>query len=97
MRLSAAMKNTVLHAVRESFGDVSVFLFGSRVDDSKRGGDIDIAIKSDLVKDEFMKKKLKFQTLLFRVDFEIPVDVVQLTGTTSDLLEREVSHGIELR
>jgi len=44
-----------------------------------------------------MKKKLKFQTLLFRVDFEIPVDVVQLTGTMSDLLEREVSHGIELR
>ncbi len=95
MRLSAAMKNTVLHAVRESFGDVDVFLFGSRVDDSRRGGDI--AIKSDLIKDEFMKKKLKFQTLLFRVDFEIPVDVVQLTGTMSDLLEREVSHGIELR
>jgi len=97
MRLSNKMKDILLHAAKESFGDVDIFLFGSRVDDSRRGGDIDIAIKTDLEKEEFNKKRLQFQTLLFRLDFEIPVDVVQLTDTMNELLKLEVSHGIELR
>lgn len=97
MRLSNKMKDILLHAAKESFGDVDIFLFGSRVDDSRRGGDIDIAIKTDLEKEEFSKKRLQFQTLLFRLDFEIPVDVVQLTDTMNELLKLEVSHGIELR
>ena len=56
MRLSDRLKNLILSAVDSSFGDVQIYLFGSRVDDSRKGGDIDIALSVDMSKDEFRKK-----------------------------------------
>jgi predicted nucleotidyltransferase len=45
MRLTAQQKATVKTTVAEIFGpDAQVRLFGSRVDDTKRGGDIDLLI-----------------------------------------------------
>ena len=35
-------------AASYGFGESDIYLFGSRVDDDKRGGDIDIAIDTDL-------------------------------------------------
>ncbi len=46
MRINGAEKGVILKAVHSVDGEASVWLFGSRVDDSKRGGDIDIAIRS---------------------------------------------------
>ncbi len=37
MRLSTLIKE----ATSSSFGDTDIFLFGSRVDDGKKGGDIE--------------------------------------------------------
>ncbi|WP_295885820.1 nucleotidyltransferase domain-containing protein [uncultured Thiohalocapsa sp.] len=52
MRLDPATIAPVLQAVRESFGDTAqVWLFGSRTDDAKRGGDIDLYIETDLDRD----------------------------------------------
>lgn len=45
MRLTEAERCAIKSAVAEYFGtDLPVRLFGSRVDDTKRGGDIDIAV-----------------------------------------------------
>jgi len=45
MRLSDFERETLKHAAMESFGgDVCVRLFGSRVDDSRKGGDIDLLV-----------------------------------------------------
>ena len=45
MRITADQQAIVLATVAENFGsDAQVRLFGSRVDDSKRGGDIDLLI-----------------------------------------------------
>ena len=45
MRLTQAQQAAIRCASAEIFGaDVGVWLFGSRVDDSKRGGDIDILL-----------------------------------------------------
>lgn len=46
MRLSEREKSVVIGAARRHFGEqVSVWLFGSRVRDEARGGDIDLLIE----------------------------------------------------
>jgi predicted nucleotidyltransferase len=45
MRLTAEQQSAIRSTVAETFGDAaSVWLFGSRVDDSARGGDMDLLI-----------------------------------------------------
>jgi predicted nucleotidyltransferase len=44
MRIDKRTASTLVEIAREHFGDVEVRLFGSRLDDSRRGGDIDIQI-----------------------------------------------------
>jgi len=42
-----ATTSTIRTAVAETFGeDANIWLFGSRVDDNKRGGDIDLLIET---------------------------------------------------
>lgn len=46
MRLNPLQINVIQHAVSELAGkDVIVRLFGSRVDDNARGGDIDLLVE----------------------------------------------------
>jgi len=45
MRITTAQNESIRHIVTELAGeDASVILFGSRVDDSKRGGDLDLMV-----------------------------------------------------
>jgi|GEM_PF-1709277 len=47
MRLTPAQINIIRNATRQNFGqDALIWLFGSRVDDSKRGGDVDLYIET---------------------------------------------------
>jgi len=47
MRLSIAQQQSILQATRQNFGaDVKVWLFGSRVDDARRGGDVDLYVET---------------------------------------------------
>ncbi|NCO02133.1 MAG: nucleotidyltransferase domain-containing protein [Epsilonproteobacteria bacterium] len=78
MRLSKRIQNIIKKAVFENFGDVKVYLFGSRTDDTKKGGDIDIAIDTQIDKEEFRKKKIQFFVSLLRVDFDLKIDLVQM-------------------
>jgi predicted nucleotidyltransferase len=48
MRLSPDQQSAIRTTVAETFGDeASIWLFGSRVDDNKRGGDIDLLIETN--------------------------------------------------
>ena len=49
MRITEEAKNAIIDAVKSADPDAKVWLFGSRVDDSKKGGDIDIGILSSNV------------------------------------------------
>ena len=47
MRLSTSQIETIREAARKNFGaEASVWLFGSRVDDTKRGGDVDLYVET---------------------------------------------------
>ncbi|MBU0560986.1 MAG: nucleotidyltransferase domain-containing protein [Bacteroidetes bacterium] len=61
---------------KEYFGNnAKVYLFGSRVDDQKKGGDIDLYIETDMKSDVF-KQKLKMLGMLHRVLGEQKIDIV---------------------
>ena len=48
MRLTAKQAEVISSAVREIYGEDSrLWLFGSRVDDTRRGGDIDLLVRPD--------------------------------------------------
>lgn len=49
MRLSAKQRDLITAVLHEKFGAASqIWLFGSRVDDTRRGGDIDLYIEPEL-------------------------------------------------
>jgi len=68
-----------------SFGDVDIYFFGSRVDDSKKGGDIDLAVS----KEQFRQYKIQFITALIRMDLDLKIDVVSY-HTGDELLREEI-------
>ena len=96
MRLSQKLKKRIINTVYEVFGRVDIYLFGSRVDDEKRGGDIDLALDIMLSKKEFRRKKAAFYAKLVRMDFLYDVDLVSF-HTKDTLLQNEIqNHHIKL-
>lgn len=89
MRLSKRVIDILLENILKSFGNVDIYLFGSRTDDTKKGGDIDLAIDVELSKEEFRKKKSLFLSLLARIDFAYKIDVVNF-NTKDELLYGEI-------
>lgn len=48
MRLTPTQHQCILQATHQNFGaDANVWLFGSRVDDARRGGDVDLYVETD--------------------------------------------------
>ena len=61
MRLSSDEAQTLKSTLRFLSNSAKLYLFGSRVDDSKRGGDIDLlVISSELSKQDLRKLKFDF-------------------------------------
>jgi hypothetical protein len=46
MRITAIEKGALVHSVRQADPNARIWLFGLRLDDLKKGGDIDIAVLS---------------------------------------------------
>jgi predicted nucleotidyltransferase len=91
MRLSKRVINILQENIQKSFGDVQIYLFGSRTDDNKKGGDIDLAIKSNLSRENFRKKKSLFLAMLIRIDFDYQIDIVDF-NTKDELLYYEIQN-----
>ena len=57
MRLEKKYIDYIKRTAKDMFGeDAKVYLFGSRIDKEKKGGDIDIYIETNLKKNIFDKK-----------------------------------------
>ena len=95
MRLSPYLKKAILQASDKAFGECEVILFGSRVDDSKNGGDFDIAIKKAIHLEHFKEAKVQFFKYLLLRDLDLPIDLV-LYDKANALLKREIDNGKRL-
>ncbi|CAK0771503.1 DNA polymerase III subunit beta [Gammaproteobacteria bacterium] len=77
MRLTNQQKTAILAACRRHFGDAECWLFGSRVNDAKRGGDIDLYIETaETDADKLLTEKLAFLVALDHELGEQKIDVV---------------------
>lgn len=59
MRISTQQRSGIHHTLRRYFGpEVRIWLFGSRTDDNRRGGDVDLYVETELEPgmEKFMKK-----------------------------------------
>lgn len=66
MRLTPQEVSAIKAAAADTFGATAIVrLFGSRVDDSLRGGDTDLHIEVDHIDDEWAERA-DFETALFR-------------------------------
>ena len=91
LRFKGYIKKVILEAIYSSFGDVKVFLFGSRIDDSKKGGDFDLAIMGDFSKEEFRKRKIEFIKIMIKKDLDLPIDLVNFKYA-DELLQKEINN-----
>lgn len=90
MRLPEKIKQSIVTSIQNTFGDVDIYLFGSRTDDTKRGGDIDIAIHTNMSREHFRKHKIAFLSQLIRMGYDLKIDLVQYDDSTNTLLKNEL-------
>jgi hypothetical protein len=95
MRLSPYLRKQFIDASKEAFAESELILFGSRIDDSKRGGDFDIAVYSNINREAFTKGKVRFFKYLILRDLDLPIDLVHY-NLANDLLKQEIDKGIKL-
>lgn len=80
MRLTPEQREAIRETAAEVFGpSATVRLFGSRIDDEKKGGDIDLLINADLTYRAAIDAKIRFLANLTRRIGERRVDVVLVT------------------
>lgn len=88
MRLSEQERRIIRNAAVEVFGpDARVMLFGSRVDDTRRGGDIDLFVETPDTAD-LMARKMRFAVQLQMRLGEQKIDIVVATDPAR-LIEQE--------
>jgi len=96
MRLHGYLKKLIKHSLVKIFNNADIIIFGSRVDDRKQGGDIDIAIKTNVSSELFKQKKTIFLTELIRKNIDLKIDIVQYNDTMDSLLKKEIQNNSKL-
>ena len=98
MRISKKKIEIIKQTAMETFGtDCKVWIFGSRVDDTKRGGDIDIFIEIPHRINDKVKKEIKFLAKLKRELGDQKIDLVVRVKGEDDFISREAKQkGVEI-
>ena len=74
MRLTSSQANVIQRCVREQFGaDAQVKLFGSRLDDSAQGGDVDLLVETNAA---LTLRQRALATMALEQALYLPVDLV---------------------
>ena len=88
MRIATAQKKFIYDYWKEKEPSNQVYLFGSRVDDSKKGGDIDILVLSD--KKLHHTDLFKMKQLFFFKFGEQKMDVVSFTKNDESVFKKYI-------
>lgn len=99
MRLSQRERSAIRSAVTARFGpDARVFLFGSRTDDTRRGGDIDVYVETDLPPEPAGRARIMAIVDIQRSLGERKIDmVISPFIETDSLIRREIDlHAVPL-
>ncbi len=82
--------NAIVQAARDAFTlGTAVFLFGSRVDDSKRGGNIDLLVEipEAIAPAELVRRRTRLVSRIYRLLDEQRIDIVIATQGQQDSRE----------
>ena len=87
MRLSEETKSIIIDSVRRHFTQAEkIILFGSRADDSKRGGDIDILVQTPVSSAEAFEAKVRTVAALQLKLGEQRIDILTPYGVDDERL-----------
>jgi len=95
MRITEHEKNVIVEAVKNADPAAKVWLFGSRADDTKRGGDIDIAVFSEKIKNDVMQEIQVRRFICNRIG-EQRIDIVTTKDGKEAMFRLAMAEGIEL-
>jgi predicted nucleotidyltransferase len=93
MRITDAEKDALVHSVRQADANARIWLFGSRLDDSKKGGDIDIAVLSSLIK---IPERMRIRRSIVDRIGEQKIDIVVSADGTDPFFRLAVETGIRI-
>lgn len=100
MRLSDYSIRIIKSAVQDHFpGQADTFLFGSRVDDNKRGGDIDLLIVDNLPQAQLELSKIRALTTIHVKLGEQKIDMVVTSNPEEDrrpVVQMALAQGVRL-
>jgi len=83
MRLPQQTQRIIRDTVQEVFGlDANVKLFGSRINDEARGGDIDLLVELPSATEEIERKTMRLTARLQLRIGDQPIDVLVLDPST---------------
>jgi predicted nucleotidyltransferase len=88
MRLSQNQISAILKTKELFFPEAKIYLFGSRVDDTRSGGDIDLYILSETSISEGVKKRIDFLVMLKSLIGDQKIDVVLAEQSQNRLIDR---------
>jgi len=95
MRLTIEEISSIKKVFIEVFKNGKIYLFGSRVDDTKRGGDIDLYIQTN-VKEDILEKKIRFLSILKEKLGDQKIDVIISQDKHRAIEQEAINKGVEL-
>jgi len=95
MRLSKTDVDNIKSVFQDIFTNGAIYLFGSRVDDTKKGGDIDLFVESSDTTN-LLEKKINFLVLLKQKIGDQKIDLIISRDRTRLIEQEALSKGIKL-
>ena len=91
MRLSQKQSQLIIETVRSVVNEeASISLFGSRLDDGAKGGDVDLFVESDQPIPLMQRAQIK---MLLETRLELPVDLVCKTRGAKASAFQQIAQG----
>lgn len=93
MRLANEEQYAISETIRQADNEAQIYLFGSRVDDAAKGGDIDLLVLSKSIN---LMKKLDILAQLHRKLGERKIDIAVYPDTTRPFPRMVMQTGVRL-